>query len=356
MPSTPKRLISYDHLVNFCRSAYEKRGVPPEEAHIGAEYLVKSDLRGVATHGVMRLPAYIRRLEEGWMRPVMKLETLRSKGATSLINACGSMGQIVAHHAMGLATELAAEHGVGWVNVIDSSHFGTAGLFAMRALEKNFIGYLCSNSAPQMAPYGGRKKIMGNNPLAYAFPAGSRPPVVLDFSCSTVSVGRVILSAKQGASIPHGWAVDAEGRPTTDPKDVSERDGSLLPMAEHKGYGLAIAHEILTAVLGGGRWTMFIKDIYKPAPDGIQGTCHSFMALDPECFVGREEFIEGITRYIDAVKASPTAQGVEEILYPGEGSARIETERRSSGIPLPEAVAVDLQNLAERLAVTLSFE
>jgi ureidoglycolate dehydrogenase (NAD+) len=259
MPDTPPRLVSYTNLVDFCRSAYEQCGVPPEEARIGAEYLVKSDLRGVATHGVMRLSAYIRRLEEGWMRPMMKMETLRSRAATSLIHACGSMGQVVAHHAMGLATKPAGEHGVGWVNVIDSSHFGTAGLFAMRALEHNFIGYLCSNSAPQMAPYGGRKRIIGNNPLAYAFPAGSRPPVVLDFSCSTVSVGRVILSAKEGASIPYGWAVDANGRPTADPTDVSERGGSLLPMAAHKGYGLAIAHEILTAILGGGRWTRSVS-------------------------------------------------------------------------------------------------
>lgn len=355
MPTTPTRLISYTNLVNFCQSAYETCGVPPEEALIGAEYLAKSDLRGVATHGVMRLPAYIRRLEEGWMRPKMKLETLRSKGATSFINACGSMGQIVAHHAMGLASKLAAEHGVGWVNVIDSSHFGTAGLFAMRALENNFIGYLCSNSAPQMAPYGGREKIIGNNPLAYAFPAGSRPPIVLDFSCSTVSVGRIILNAKKGVSIPQGWAVDAKGRPTTDPTDVSKGGGSLLPMAAHKGYGLAIAHEILTAVLGGGRWTMNINDIYKPALDGIQGTCHSFMALDPECFVGTEEFIKGVTRYIDAVKASPAAEGCTEILYPGERSARIETQRLDSGIPVPEAVASELQNLAKRLGLTLSF-
>jgi LDH2 family malate/lactate/ureidoglycolate dehydrogenase len=304
----------------------------------------------------MRLPAYIRRLEEGWMRPVMKIVTVRSRGATSYINACGSMGQLVAHHAMGIASNLAAEHGIGWVNVIDSSHFGTAGLFAMRALENNFIGYLCSNSAPQMAPYGGKSRIVGNNPLAYAFPAGSRPPVVLDFSCSTVSVGRVILNAKEGLSIPEGWAVDARGRSTTDPVDVSERGGSLLPMAAHKGFGLALAHEILTAVLGGGRWTMHINDIYKPAPDGIQGTCHSFMVIDPECFVGQKEFIQGIMRYIDAIKGSPAAEGSEEILYPGERSARIEAERLVSGIPIPEAVAGELQNLARRLEVQLRFE
>jgi len=207
-----------------------------------------------------------------------------------------------------------------------------------------------------MAPYGGKSRIVGNNPLAYAFPAGSRPPVVLDFSCSTVSVGRVILNAKEGLSIPEGWAVDARGRSTTDPVDVSERGGSLLPMAAHKGFGLALAHEILTAVLGGGRWTMHINDIYKPAPDGIQGTCHSFMVIDPECFVGQKEFIQGIMRYIDAIKGSPAAEGSEEILYPGERSARIEAERLVSGIPIPEAVAGELQNLARRLEVQLRFE
>jgi LDH2 family malate/lactate/ureidoglycolate dehydrogenase len=356
MPDNITRLISYEKLVEFCTRAYEAHGVPPEEARIGAEYLVRSDLRGVATHGVMRLSAYIRRLEQGWMRPAMKMEIIRSRGATSFVKAFGSMGQLVAHHAMGMALDLAAEHGIGWINVIDSSHFGTAGLFAMRALEKDFVGFLCSNSAPQMAPYGGRSKIMGNNPLAYAFPAGPKPPVVLDFSCSTVSVGRVILSAKKGLSIPEGWAVDGKGRPTTDPLDVSERGGSLLPMAAHKGYGLAVAHEILSAVLGGGRWTMNINDIYKPASDGIQGTCHSFMALDPECFAGKEEFIAGITCYIDAIKGSPKAEGSAEIFYPGERSARIEAERLASGIPISEAVADDLHSLASRLEVPLRFE
>lgn len=356
MTEADTRIISYNNLAEFCQSAYEASGVPADEAAIAAQYLARSDLRGVTTHGAMRLSAYIHRLEQGWMRRASRFETLRRKGATALINAFGTMGYLSAHYGMGLATELAAEHGIGWVTMIDSGHFGTAGLFAMRALEKDFIGYLCSNSAPQMAPFGGRRKIIGNNPLAYAFPAGSRPPVVLDFSCTTVSVGQVILHAKEGRTIPDGWAVDAEGRPATDPSDVIQRGGSLRPMAAHKGYGLALAHEILTAVLGGGRWTMHINDIYKPAPDGIQGTCHSFMAIDPDCFLGRREFIEEIGRYIEAVKNSPTAEGSDEILYPGEKSGRIEAERLESGIPMPMPVVRELQELAVRLGVKLIVE
>ena len=356
MAEVDTRIISYKNLVEFCQSAYEVGGVPSDEAAVAAQYLARSDLRGITTHGAMRLPAYIHRLEQGWMRPASKFETLRRKGATALINAFGTMGYLSAHYGMGLATELAAEHGIGWITIVDSSHFGTAGLFAMRALEKDFIGYLCSNSAPQMAPFGGRRKIIGNNPLAYAFPAGSKPPVVLDFSCTTVSVGQVILHAKKGRTIPEGWAVDAKGHPTTDPVDVSERGGSLLPMAAHKGYGLALAHEILTAVLGGGRWTMNINDIYKPAMDGIQGTCHSFMAIDPDCFFGRKEFTDEIGRYIEAVKNSPAAEGSDEILYPGERSARVEAERLVSGIPMPLAVVTELKELATRLGVRLTLE
>ena len=201
-----------------------------------------------------------------------------------------------------------------------------------------------------------KKRIIGNNPLSYAFPAARHKPVVVDFSCSVVASGRLILARKKGESIPLGWAVDKDGRPTEDPYEGYEGGGSLAPVGGHKGYGLALAHEIMSALLGGGKWTINIKSLYEKDDSGIQGTCHSFMALDPDAFVGRAEFKAAISDYIEAIKASGPADGVEEILLPGEPEARAEEKYLRDGIPVAAATADELEELAGRLGLTIKFD
>ena len=348
--------ISFDELKSFCKQAYMKVGVPQDEAEIVADLLVRSDLRGIETHGVMRLPIYIQRLEKDYVRKRCEFNLIRRKGATAYITANGSMGHVVSYKAMELAIELAEVHGVSWVSVKDSGHFGVAGLFPMMALEKDMIGHICSNSAPMMAPYGGRERIIGNNPLSYAFPADQCLPVVVDFSCSVVASGRLILMRKRGEKIPLGWAVDKDGLPTEDPYEGYEGGGSLAPTGAHKGYGLALAHEMLSALLTGGKWTKDIKSLYEVDETGIQGTCHSFMVIDPECFVGRKEFKKGMDDYITTIKESGRAKGVEEIFLPGEIEARTEVERLKNGILLSRATANDLISLAGHLGLSISFK
>jgi LDH2 family malate/lactate/ureidoglycolate dehydrogenase len=223
----------------------------------------------------------------------------------------------------------------------------------MMALGNDMIGYVCSNTGPLMAPYGGREKMIGNNPLSYAFPANRCTPVVVDFSCSVVSAGRIQLQRKKGEKIPLGWAIDRNGLPTEDPFDGTEGGGTLSPVGAHKGYGLALAHEISSALLTGGKWSSDIIGLFRPDENGIQGTCHSFMVIDPDCFVGRDVFKRRMDDYINAVKNSGKAKGVEEIFMPGEIEARAEAERRKNGIPLPRSTAHGLMELAERL--NLSF-
>lgn len=348
--------ISFDSLEAFCERAYMKVGVPQEEAGIVANLLARADLRGVASHGVTRLPIYIERLEKGYVRNKCQFEVLRQKGATAYVTAHGSMGHVVSHKAMNLALELAQEHGIGWVTVKDSGHFGVTGLFPMMALEHDLIGYISSNSAPMMAPFGGKKRVLGNNPLSYAFPTEKHLPVVVDFSCSVVASGRLILARKKGEEIPLGWAVDKNGVPTTDPYEGYEGGGSLAPVGGHKGSGLALAHEMLSAILGGGKWTINIKSLYEKEESGIQGTCHSFMALDPDCFVGKSEFKQSMDEYIDAIKGSGPADGVEEILMPGEIEARTEERYLEEGVPLAQATVQDLEKLAQRLGLDIEFD
>jgi len=347
--------VSFEKLKNFCQQAYMKVGVPKEEAEIVADLLVRSDLRGVETHGVTRLPIYIQRLQKGYVRRVSQITVVKERGATAFLEAHGSMGHIAAYRAMEKAMAKAEEYGLGWVSVKDSGHFGVAGLFPMMALKRDFIGYVCSNSAPMMFPWGGRERIIGNNPLAYALPAKEYQPIVLDFSLSVVSSGKLILCRKKGEKIPLGWAFDKNGLPTDDPFAGYEGGGSLAPVGGHKGYGLVLIHEMLTAVLTGGKWTRYIKSLYEDDPSGIQGTCHSFMALDPECFIGREEFKKNMDAYIKSIKESAKAPGVDEILVPGEPEFRTEQKFLKEGIPLAANTVKELKSLAISLGMDAPF-
>jgi len=349
------RRVSFDDLKNFCKQAYMKADVPQDEAEIVADLLVRSDLRGIETHGVTRLPIYIQRLKKGFVRAHCQLTIVKEKGPTAFLEAHGSMGHIAAYRGMEKAIQKAEENGIGFVSVKDSGHFGVAGLFPMMALKKDFIGYIVSNSAPMMFPWGGKERIIGNNPLAYAFPADQYLPVVLDFSLSVVSSGKLILCRKKGEKIPLGWAVDKEGVPTEDPYEGYEGGGSLAPVGGHKGYGLVLAHEIVTAVLTGGKWTKNIKSLYEEDPSRIQGTCHSFMALDPDCFIGREEFKKNVDRYIKSIKESAKAKGAQEILVPGEPEYRTETQFLQDGIPLAPNTVKEITTLGKSLGLSLAL-
>ncbi len=352
MEKNTARRIFFADLKDFCCQAYMKAGVPAAEAEIVAELLARSDLRGVETHGVMRLPIYIQRLQKGYVRAVCKITIVKEKGSTAFLEAHGSMGHVVAHKAMEIAIQKATEHGIGWVSVKDSGHFGAAGLFPMRALEKDFIGYVITNSAPIMAPYGGRERILGNNPLSFAFPTVQYPPIVLDMSISVVSAGKLILCRKRGEKIPLGWAYDKNGLPTEDPYEGYEGGGFLAAIGEYKGYGMILVHEMLTSILTGGKWTQHIKSLYEEDKTGIQGTCHSFMAIDPDCFIGREIFKKEMDRYIKSIKESTKAQNVTEILMPGEPEYRTEAERLKQGIPLDSTTLQELVSLGKSLGIS----
>jgi LDH2 family malate/lactate/ureidoglycolate dehydrogenase len=352
--NTPRRIFFAD-LKDFCCQAYMKAGVPAAEAEIAAGLLARSDLRGTETHGVTRLPIYIQRLQKGYVRAVCKMAILNDKGATTFIEAHGSMGHVVSYKAMEIAIKKAMEFGMGWVSVKDSGHFGVAGLFPMMAVEKDLIGYVVTNTAPMMAPHGGRERIIGNNPLSFAFPADKYLPIVLDLSCSVVSSGKLILCRKKGEKIPLGWAYDKDGLPTEDPYEGYEGGGSLASIGGYKGYGMVLVHEMLTSMLTGGKWTRYIKSLYEEDKTGIQGTCHSFMVIDPDCFIGRENFKKDMDRYIRSIKESGKAKNATEILMPGEPEYRTEAHRLKEGIPLESTTLQELVALGKSLGVSLSL-
>ena len=278
MPSTePAIVVPAETLERFCRDALVRAGLDEPGAALVAQSLVDADLSGVSTHGVIRFPLYIRRVQAGLIRssPCMRLE--RTGHATAILYGGHGAGQVVGHRAMGEAINLAREAGIGCVAATESHHFGAAGWFARLALEHEMIGVAVSHADTGVVPHNGARGYLGTNPIAIAIPTGSHPPVVLDMATSVVAAGWVQAAAAAGTMIPLDWAVDGEGRPTDDPA----RAEAMLPLGGSrgfKGFGLALVAEALSALLTGSPFGPHI-----PRPSELvefQNLGHFFAALD----------------------------------------------------------------------------
>ena len=333
----------------FCVTVLEKVGVPRENAEMVASSLLAANLRGVDTHGITRLPVYVERLQAGLMDGKAIGAVAADGVSTAVYDGQNGMGQVVGTKGMQLAIAKADSAGAGFVTVRNSNHFGTAAYYAMMALEHDMIGITMTDSPPLMAPWGGRKGFLGTNPLSIAAPAGKERPFVFDMATSVVARGAVILAAKKGEQIPPTWAVDKDGLPTTDAKAALE--GAVLPLGGHKGFGLAMAIDILSGILASGPFGPHIGELYnnntKPQRVG-----HFFGAIRIDNFRPVQEFKTEMDSMIQEVKAQPLAKGVEKIMVAGEPEYLTEIDRRHNGVPLSDAVVSDLTELGASVGVS----
>jgi LDH2 family malate/lactate/ureidoglycolate dehydrogenase len=228
-----------------------------------------------------------------------------------------------------------------------SNHHGTLGYFTRMAAESGCIGVLSANGSPAMAPWGGRKKIIGNNPWSIATPAGRHAPMMLDIANTVVARGKIFLARQKGHPIPLGWAMDAEGRPTTDP--VAALSGVILPMAEHKGYAISLMMDVLSGVLSGSGVMTEVNGPYQA--EKHSGSGHFVMALDIARFGPLDAFEARVERMIAEIKATPRAEGFDEIFYPGEIEARNEARHLRDGLDLPGKTLADLAQAGAVLGV-----
>jgi len=340
--------IAPEELTEFCIKILKKVGLPTEHAFIVADTLVKADLRGVNSHGLMRFPFYVQRIIDGGTKanPDFKIE--RETLATAVFNGDNGMGQVVTYKAMELALNKAHEAGIGFVAINNSNHFGTAAYYAIQALEQDMIGLVWSNGPKVMAPWGGSARVIGNNPVAVAIPAKLYEPIVFDIAMSKVAGGKVRLAAKQGKKIPTDWIISKDGKITDDPNDLP--DGGALMALGHKGYGLAIIGEVLSGALSGAglltQIPMWFKETAIPTNIG-----HMVMALDVEAFMEVEQFKERVDYIIHVLKDSKLAEGYDEILIPGEIESRTEKKQLKEGISLPAEVLVDLDKMARDFGI-----
>jgi LDH2 family malate/lactate/ureidoglycolate dehydrogenase len=334
----------------WTEQVFQKVGVSKEDAVLLTDSLIEANLRGVDTHGITRmLCVYVKRMQVGVVNPKTELKVLREHPSTALIDCKNSIGQVASNYAMRMTIEKAKKTGVAFVATTHSNHYGAAAYWAMMALRHGMIGFSSTNAPAVVAPTGGRTPMLGTNPFAIAIPAGQEQPMVLDLATTVVARGRILLYAKQNKPLEPGWAFDAQGRPTTDAQAALK--GLLAPIGGYKGYGIALAIDMLCGVLTGSSYGThfpgFLADNLKDPTD----VGSVFAAVNVESFMDLPDFTAGMDKAIREIKTSEKAEGVTRIYIPGEIELETKADRLKNGIPIPDAVVKDFAALGAELAV-----
>lgn len=346
-------LIDSERLKSFIRDVFISVHVTEEDATTTSNSLIEADLRGVYSHGVMRVPIYIKRIKLGLVNPISKINVIKENKAIAVLDANNCLGQVSATKAMKMAIEKADQYSIGATVVKNSNHFGAAAGYTLQAVEQDMIGYATTNSACRMVPTGGKEQIIGNNPFSYAIPAGKALPIVLDISCSVVSVGKILLKKKKGEELPLGWALDKDGNPTIDPYTVLEGGGSLVPIGDHKGYGIALVNDILSSSLGDSIGGTEVTTLYNLKTSKKSNTGHFFMAIKIDNFIPINRFKQRVDKKIKEIKNSAKREGVKQIYLPGEIEFKIKEKNLQYGIPISEEVLKDLKITASENGINM---
>lgn len=342
-PATVKQLVA---------AIAAKAGVRKPDAAILADALVDADLQGTSTHGVSRLNIYIRRIQKGLINPQAKLVIHRRRGATLAVDAGNGLGHVQARKTLDLLVPKAKQSGVAVATIRNSQHFGALSYYCNRAARQDMILVATTNCEPAMSPEGACQAYFGTNPIAASFPTGKGWPVKIDLATSIVARGNIIAAQKRGQAIPSGWALTPNGKPTTNANAALA--GTVLTMASHKGYALALLVEILSGILSGAAFGPAVGSMYKH-PDRKQDVGHFFCLLDIAAFMDVASFKRRIDKAINDIKACRKRPGVKEILVPGERSHRRAQQNLKDGIFLEEATRTELKLLCAELGVPFTL-
>ena len=332
----------------FARRLLVALGVPADDAATIAKCLVLADLRGVDTHGLMRLPGYLERLRQGLITAAPKLTVEHNTPVAGALDGQHGFGFVTATYAMADAITTARTYGIGIVSVRRSTHFGMAAAYVLQAIEAGMMSMVFSNASRAMPPWGGREALLGTSPFAAGAPGGKLPPFVLDMAPSVAARGKIRKAERRGEKIPLGYALDAQGKPTTDP--TAALGGVVLPMAEHKGSGLAIMMDIFAGVISGSDFGGDVTNQYETF-DAPQDVGHFFLAMKPDLFVPEAEYKARMDTLFQRIRDVPKAEGFKEILLPGEPEARELDRRTRSGIPYAAVEVATLDAEAQKAGV-----
>ncbi len=352
--------ISEQRLRAFTYSVFKSIGCPDADAALATDVLVTADLRGVDSHGVARLSGYVRLWENGRLNAAPEPRVVHETPTTATVDGDGGLGLVVAPYAMDIAIGKAQQYGSGWVAIRNSNHFGIAGYHALKAVAQDMIGYALTNASPLVAPTFSTERLLGTNPICYAFPAGKYPPVVVDMATSAAANGKLEVAGRAGTPIPEGWALRADGRATTDAAAV-KNGGALLPLGSdrehgsHKGFALSATVDILSGVLSGanyGPWVPpFVAYLQPVADQPGQGIGHFVGAMRVDGFRPVADFKANMDQWITRFKSAKRVDKQQPVIIPGEPEHEATCANRERGVPLAEAVWADLQQLATKLGV-----
>ena len=337
-------IVDGPSLEAFTTQVFTKAGLPPRDAAIEAEVLVWANLRGVDSHGVLRIPTYVASIERGGMNPTPDIQVVVDTPAVSLIEADWAFGPVVTTFAMQRAIAKAKDVGIGWMLIRNTTHQGAMGYYTQMAAREGLAGIAVACNPPNMAPYGARIPGVHNSPISIAVPGDQHRPLLLDMATSVAAGGKVSLAIDKGIEIPEGWAIDEGGQPTRDPTQV----GALLPTGGYKGSGLAMLFECMASLMVGNPLVA-----RRLAGETIRGgTMNSFVgAIDVATFTDLDAYRSNADDLVELVKDLPTANGVDEVLVPGEPEDRTHDVRARDGIPLPDGTAHNLVEVAEKLGI-----
>ncbi len=356
--------VVWEPLYNFTKEVFVRAGMPPEGAGMEAGALLWANLRGVDSHGVLRIPWYLDNIEKGVMNPKPDIRIINETPATLFVEADRALGPVATIFTMERVIEKAGEVGICWALIRNLTHQGALGHYTQMASEAGMAGIAFVCNPPNMAPHGAKVPGVHNSPIAISVPARRHYPLSLDMATSVVAGGKLWLAVDKGIPIPEGWALDKDGNVTTDPTAV----GALLPFGGPKGSGLALMFECLTGVMSGNpKLGPFLQGREeKPAEEKKSDKEWSRLAympphnqnsvvaaIDIATFTGLEEYKDHIDNLIDGLKALPRADGFDEIFVPGEPEEKTCAVRTRDGIPLPPGTIRNLYAVAERFGVGL---
>jgi len=353
------QLFHAEDLKAYIIRFFTRLNVPEKHAVTSAEILTSADLRGVSSHGIIRLHSYYgSRILKGLIDPLSPFSVARETSTTLLMDGGNGLGMVVGYDAMQRCIEKASQSGVAFVSVRNSNHYGIAGYYAMMALAHDMIGISFTNAQPLVAPTYARAPMLGTNPIAVAAPALHQRPYVLDMATSIVPIGKVTVYDKSGYSMPEGWGIDREGQVTSDPKKVLQ-GGALMPlggidlMRGYKGYGLALLVDIFSGILSGAATSL---QVGAPGRDEPANVGHFFAAVRIDAFRAPQDFKTDLDQLIQTLKDAPKATGQDRIYIHGEKEFELAEKNAREGIPLLEEVIKGLRAGGEIVGVPFDLQ
>ncbi len=339
------KLVSHQVLTKFMREVFGRIKCAPEVSEPVVQGVVDTALRGVDTHAIRLLPRYIKEGQSGRVNLSPQMRITQTLPTTALLDADHTYGMHAASFGMDHAIRMAEQYGMGSVAIYNSSHFGAAGIYALAAANRGFMGFSFTHGHPIVAPSGGSKALIGTNPIAFAVPMEGEDPFCLDMATSGVPWNKVLQYRAENAPLKPGWAVDREGKPTTDPHLAC----ALLPIGDYKGYGLAMMVDILSALLTGMAFGPGVSGLYSPGEH--QNIGHFVMAINISAFTPPAEFASRMKEMAEGLRSSPRANNDVPILVANDPQKATRAERLREGIPIPPPVVDDLKNLAMELGI-----